>query len=104
MEQSLEIHAAKLNELQNWSTCNVFGEVLDNGQYCITVCWVITTKDVPINTTVNPFTARLLTCNSLKGELHTKYKLFLFERALKMLKIDICMTKILPSHSRDIKL
>ena len=50
-EQSDDVHAAKLKELHNWSVHNVY-DVPDNGQAFMTVRWVITTKDTPIEPTV----------------------------------------------------
>ena len=51
-EQSNDVHAAKLKELHNWSVHNVYDVVPDNGQAFMTVRWVITTKDTPIEPTV----------------------------------------------------
>ena len=52
-EQSNDVHAAKLKELHNWSVHNVYDVVPDNdGQAFMTVRWVITTKDTPIEPTL----------------------------------------------------
>ena len=51
-EQFNDVHAAKLKELHNWSVHNVYDVVPDNGQAFMTIHWVITTKDTPIEPTV----------------------------------------------------
>ena len=40
----------------------------------------------------------------LKGEQQRKYRLTLYERAIKILQNDICVTEIRQFHSRDFKL
>ena len=42
--ESEEITGAKLDELQSWKRNNVYCEVDDKGQQCISVRWVITKK------------------------------------------------------------
>ena len=51
-EQSNDVHAAKLKELHNWSVHNVYDVLPDSVQAFMIVCWVITTKDTPIEPTV----------------------------------------------------
>ena len=44
-ELNQEIELAKQNELDNWKDQNVYEEVPDQGQKCITVRWVIEPKE-----------------------------------------------------------
>ena len=44
IEESFDVVEAKMMEFKNWQTHNVYEEVPDNGQNCISVKWVITKK------------------------------------------------------------
>ena len=46
LHDSKRVREAKFNELQNWKRYNVYEEVCDNGQPCISVRWVCTEKHI----------------------------------------------------------